>query len=211
MSKDAVESILDAATSLFAERGVSEVSLLEVARRAGVSSGLIIYHFKSKDNLLFIVSRMILSRIHRGALEAMHPDKAPLDAVHAFIDCLFAFAEERRDSAVFLARYDPFLRLDLSSFPAAELLVIKGQIIGLVLESVRRGVAEARFNPVPEAALGFLVWAVLLGVCHAYNQNTDVAELSNELKELLTYRLTGTLRGAARDFSGEHSNQEALR
>ena len=51
MPKSAVDSILDSATTLFAEHGVGGVSLAEIAKRAKISSGLIIYHFKSKDNL----------------------------------------------------------------------------------------------------------------------------------------------------------------
>ena len=43
--------ILDAATELFARRGVG-VSLAEIAETAGVSKGGLVYHFASKDDLV---------------------------------------------------------------------------------------------------------------------------------------------------------------
>ncbi|WP_243438897.1 TetR/AcrR family transcriptional regulator [Fundidesulfovibrio soli] len=211
MAKDAVESILTAATSLFAERGVGGVSLLEVAKSAKVSSGLIIYHFKSKDNLLFIVSRMILSRLHRCALEAMPPEADPLEAIHAFIDSLFAFAAENRDSAVFLAKCNPFMRLDLTRFPETELVVLKNQIVGLVLSRVRQGVEAGIFNSVSEEALEFIIWSMLQGVCRSFSQSLDKGLLARELKELFTYRLMGSLREPLRKLHGEQSNQEGVR
>ncbi|MFP5240665.1 MAG: TetR/AcrR family transcriptional regulator [Acidobacteriota bacterium] len=211
MPKDAIESILTAATSLFAERGVGGVSLLEVAKSAKVSSGLIIYHFKSKDNLLFIVSRMILSRLHRGALEAMRPELPPLEAVHAFIDSLFAFASENRDSAVFLVKCNPFMGLDLSRFPETELVVLKSQIVGLVLARVRQGVEAGGFNAVSEEALEFILWSMLLGVCRSFDQNLDKGLLARELKELFTYRLTGSLGSPVREVKGDQTNQEGVR
>ena len=48
-------ALLDAATELFAEKGPSDVSVREVATRAGVNHGLVHYYFGSKDALLAAV------------------------------------------------------------------------------------------------------------------------------------------------------------
>jgi AcrR family transcriptional regulator len=49
--------IRDAAMGLFAERGVSGVTVREVAAAAGVSPGLVMHHFGSKDGLKEAVDR----------------------------------------------------------------------------------------------------------------------------------------------------------
>ena len=46
-----VEALIQSAAALFAERGVSGVSLREIAAQAGVNHGLIHRHFGSKENL----------------------------------------------------------------------------------------------------------------------------------------------------------------
>ena len=47
--------LVDAATSLFAERGSRSVSLADVGRLAGYSSGIVSHHFGSKQRLLAAV------------------------------------------------------------------------------------------------------------------------------------------------------------
>src|SRR3954449_1737200 len=44
-------AILDAAARAFAERGYSKATLRDIARRAGVTHGLVLRHFGSKENL----------------------------------------------------------------------------------------------------------------------------------------------------------------
>jgi len=46
------ERILDAAETLFAERGFDATSIRDIANRAGDTIGTLSYHFKSKDRLL---------------------------------------------------------------------------------------------------------------------------------------------------------------
>ena len=44
--------MLAAAATLIAERGFSETRIADVAERVGASPALVIYYFKTKDNLL---------------------------------------------------------------------------------------------------------------------------------------------------------------
>ncbi len=46
------DAILQTAASLFAEKGYQNVSTEEIARTAGVSKGLVHYHFSNKEELL---------------------------------------------------------------------------------------------------------------------------------------------------------------
>ncbi|MBO0980719.1 TetR/AcrR family transcriptional regulator [Microbacterium sp. SD291] len=49
------ESILASAVELFSERGVAGASIAEITHRAGVSQGLLNYHFGSKEHLIAAV------------------------------------------------------------------------------------------------------------------------------------------------------------
>lgn len=44
--------LIEATISALADRGFSRTTLTEVARRAGLSHGLVLFHFQSKENLL---------------------------------------------------------------------------------------------------------------------------------------------------------------
>ena len=49
---DVRAKLLDAAVRLFAEQGVAGTTAAEIARRAGVTSAMVHYYFKTKDQLL---------------------------------------------------------------------------------------------------------------------------------------------------------------
>jgi len=59
-----VQRILDAAAKLFGQAGFQGASMNSVARAAGVSKGLLHYHFKSKEHLLVEAQRATFRQIH---------------------------------------------------------------------------------------------------------------------------------------------------
>jgi TetR/AcrR family transcriptional regulator len=58
---DARERLLDAAVQLFSEQGVSDTTVAEIAARENVTSAMVHYYFKTKDQLLdaVVVERLI--------------------------------------------------------------------------------------------------------------------------------------------------------
>lgn len=51
-NKDMREQLLDAATALFAEQGIANTTVAEIASRVGVTSAMVHYYFKTRDHLL---------------------------------------------------------------------------------------------------------------------------------------------------------------
>lgn len=58
---DVRQRLLDASVALFAEQGVVGTTVAEIARRAGVTSAMVHYYFKTKDQLLdaVVVEKLI--------------------------------------------------------------------------------------------------------------------------------------------------------
>ena len=52
MRKDTKERILDAALHLFNNQSVDQVTIREVAKKAGISHGNLCYHFPNMESLL---------------------------------------------------------------------------------------------------------------------------------------------------------------
>ena len=68
--------IREAAIRLFAEQGVHETAILDIAKDAGVSGGLIRHHFGSKDGLRVACDTYVLTELGRFKLEALEKGKA---------------------------------------------------------------------------------------------------------------------------------------
>lgn len=88
-----IERILDAAEQLFAEYGYHGVTLKDVAKRVGVSSTLIHYHFNGKDSIYEALWARKAPQSVKNRLEAMRlyaeevGDKVTVEgALHAWID-----------------------------------------------------------------------------------------------------------------------------
>ena len=62
--------IRGAAFALVAERGVAGVTLREAARRAGVSPGLVVHHFGSRQGLLDAVAEWVVDHLHRATRDS---------------------------------------------------------------------------------------------------------------------------------------------
>jgi AcrR family transcriptional regulator len=93
--------ILGAAHALFTERGYDATTLAQVSRRAGVSAGLTVYYFRTKQHLVqALADRLLHARIVRAAHAASGPD----DKLAAIIDAVLQTAvEEPRIIAMHLA------------------------------------------------------------------------------------------------------------
>ncbi len=78
--------IRDAAIRLFTERGMEKTSILDIAKEAGVSGGLIRHHFGSKDGLREACDTYVydeLLKFKTEALEKGHADPGFLPAFDA--------------------------------------------------------------------------------------------------------------------------------
>jgi AcrR family transcriptional regulator len=75
-------AIIEAARSTFAERGYTRTTLREIARRAGVTHGLITRHFSSKERLFLqaMPGNRDLARVAAG-----DPETLPERIAHAFV------------------------------------------------------------------------------------------------------------------------------
>lgn len=108
-SERSVRRILDAAATLFGTEGYMGASMNAVARAAGVSKGLLHYHFRSKEHLLIEAQRVAFRRIH-SQFESSHSPATGREAALGAVDAMW---HSIRD----LYRWAPFLveTLSLSS------------------------------------------------------------------------------------------------
>ncbi|MET7860102.1 helix-turn-helix domain-containing protein [Streptomyces sp. NPDC005318] len=84
--------LLEAATAAFAERGV-DVSMGEIAERAGVAKGTVFRHFASKEDLLAAITLQLLDRLTRtvdGLLGADDAAEALREFMTAGVEVLAA-------------------------------------------------------------------------------------------------------------------------
>jgi AcrR family transcriptional regulator len=65
--------IIEAAIDVIAQRGLGKSTLQNIAERAGVSSALVVFHFKSKDNLMKAVLGQLTTIYEAGWARSLQP------------------------------------------------------------------------------------------------------------------------------------------
>ncbi len=80
--------IRDSAIACFAENGVAATSVRTIAAAAGVSPGLVLHHYGSKEGLRAACDQWVAQRIYDVKSEAIHEglSMSPLGTVHMLTD-----------------------------------------------------------------------------------------------------------------------------
>jgi AcrR family transcriptional regulator len=79
---------VDVAIEAIAELGFQRTSVAEVARRAGVSKGVVTYHFAARDDLIgAVIARVLesMAEFVRPRLDAAQPGKYPENFVRPYL------------------------------------------------------------------------------------------------------------------------------
>ncbi len=79
------EQILDAVLACLAEGGIAGVSMRAVAAEAGVSLGLLNYHFPGKQALITAAFQLACDRLLVSAMESLRGVEQPVERVRAFV------------------------------------------------------------------------------------------------------------------------------
>lgn len=84
--------LIDAARTLFLEKGYNETSVSDIVKSVGVAQGTFYYHFKSKNDILDEVSEKIFERLEKDIGEIlMEPSKKASGRINDMLNSLFSY------------------------------------------------------------------------------------------------------------------------
>lgn len=139
-------ALLKAAFREVAEKGFSEVTLDDIARRAGVSKGVTLYYFDSKEELFRELFSWLIDSIHARMREAVARESDPVARIRALVALIFPSPSKNRaffrafvDFSGLAARREPFREINERFYAGCR--EIDG---GIVEEGMRRGVFVVR-------------------------------------------------------------------
>jgi len=94
--------IVDTAIETIAQRGFSHTTLNDIAKKAGVSTGVITYHFKNKDDLLEQSIKKLLDAPNAYVLSLVDEQSTHRDRLRTYITANIEFMREHRSQSVAL-------------------------------------------------------------------------------------------------------------
>jgi AcrR family transcriptional regulator len=91
------KQIIDAAYKVVSQKGYCDFTIMDIAREASLSSGLVLYYFKNKQSLLLDVFKETQRRVRDHLRQELEKAQAPLGKLCIFIDQSFILFEEEKD------------------------------------------------------------------------------------------------------------------
>jgi TetR/AcrR family transcriptional regulator, fatty acid metabolism regulator protein len=168
---DAQVQMVRAAYRLMGERGVQRVSLEEVAAASGVSKSLVLYYFKTRENLVLTMMEWVLGQVATRIRAAVESTDDPREKVAAMVGVIFAGARINRrfyltymELAEHAARNERFAPLSAA---------FREQENGLYAELVRYGVEAGAFHAEDVEEMAIVLRAIVEGLFLQWLQEPD--------------------------------------
>ena len=153
------QKLLAAAAEAFAEHGADDVSLEQIAKRAGVGIGTLYRHFPTRQALLEAVYRDQVEAL-RARAEELIATKPPAEALATWLRDLVDFGKTKRKlTTALLTTHNKDSEL-MSSGSA----MVRGAAADVLARAQRAGVVRADANP-----------ADLMRLVHAISMTTEWA------------------------------------
>ena len=163
------QKLLTAAAEAFTERGTDDVSLEEIARRAGVGIGTLYRHFPTRQALLEAVYRDQVEAL-RARADELIATKPPAEALASWLRDLLDFGRTKRMlTTALLTTHNKDSELMSSGSR-----MVRGAATDILAGAQEAGVARADANP-----------ADLMRLVHAISLTAEWAADDNEQADRL--------------------------
>jgi AcrR family transcriptional regulator len=187
-------SILEAATTVFLNKGVSSASLEQIAEEAGLTRGAIYWHFKNKMDLFAALHDQLYAPCTDSILKDLEMDSAePLKqleelCVKLFID-LEAIPQRKRILTIF------FLKCDYSGDMEVVLArqnQRKKESMELFAKYFERAKEKGHLNKDADPyALTVSLICYITGIVYEYLRNPEMINLEKDIHTLISLFFVG--------------------
>ena len=194
--------VLEAAETLFHEKGLEATGMREIAQRAGVGTGTIFLYSPDKRGLLLLIHNEQLRLCHERAFATLDPAAGPLDQiVHVFREQYLYLARDTRLSLQAMQEASYFSRADrkIPELEVADYVRRKAEarkrLAELVVSHQQRGNVRPEIDPVDVVEISMSIyvsevreWLTAIELEHV--TNPDVAKGIEQLRRRLALALS---------------------
>ena len=184
------EQVITAAVDLIATRGYGQASVAKIAEHVGVAKSVVLYHFKTKSDIIEAVLAAVLLQATVVIAPAVAAEPTAAGKLSAYIRANAAFIAGNRTAAVAMLeivtsyRSDEGLRLDQAAAESVQERPPTGDLalldpLAIFIEGVRSG----EFRPLAAVFMKNALRAALDGAVWEKNSDPvyDVAGYGEEL------------------------------
>lgn len=152
------QQILEAALTVFSQKGFHTANVSDVAAQAGVSQGTIYWYFDSKDDLFQAALLSVFVGLEEGAFAPLAECATATEKLLALATSMVSMAEMAEVEGLFMLFLGYWASSERREESAQIWTDLLSQYKDVVADIVEEGVSNGEFKPVDAEAL---VWALL--------------------------------------------------
>ncbi|NKQ58420.1 TetR/AcrR family transcriptional regulator [Amycolatopsis sp. K13G38] len=181
-----IDALLKAAEEVFAERPAEDVTVEEIAERAGVSVGSIYNSFGSKAGLHAAVVDRALDVDREYMDRAYTPQRSPIQQLEAAAEQYLRFALEQPQFFRMLAFPAALGNYPAAAETAARLAHRVDEQNARMIDAIERGIADGTIRELDARKAATVLWASWNGVISLAWRPDELREDEQGLAELLS-------------------------
>ncbi|WP_240613612.1 TetR/AcrR family transcriptional regulator [Pueribacillus theae] len=174
--------VIEAAKKCIVDKGLSNLSMKDIAKEAEVSTGIIYHYFKNKEDVLLQVLKESFRSSHEQVMETVEPLETPEEKLTKHLENINSVPKENPDFYLLLMNYLG----EAKHHPEIKKIVVKffrnlktyiEEYLGKDLKS------DARMKHLP-----IMIYALGLGLGIMWtmdNQFYDIEEMETSIKDLI--------------------------
>jgi len=188
--EDTRERVLAAAGELFAESGFAGTSLAAISKNCGISDGLILHHFQTKEALYRQVLDEMSGRYAQALVQARKSAGSPAEGMQQTLVAAFHFWKNDRT----YQRISQWAALEGRSELSQQEAGLTASLVREVEHLQEQGLVDTRYHP-----MVFLT--LIIGPIHfwlhyrdQFKTSLDLSDSPEALDELFLGQLTGLVK-----------------
>lgn len=169
--------LIETALRLFAEKGMENTTIKDIAEAAGVAQGLLYHYYRGKDDLLWAIVGKYNPAMEMGQIFSAAPDRPARDVLHEAATRAYGLLAERAGVARVVLR-EALVRPDIQqAFRMAQAIAI-----GVIARYLEARIAAGELRPHnPEVTARMLVGSVLAFYITGAPEEPFIAEMVDNL------------------------------
>ena len=178
--------ITRAAYEIIAEKGYYNFTMMDIAKRAGVSSGLIHHYFKDKENMLVTLLREMQQNVRLSLERALEPVADPMEKLGIFIDQAFGLVENEKE--YIYVTFDFLTQIKFNERMQRILSKLYRGYRETLTQILREGKEKGIFKDVDEHYISTIFSSILLGLNQQYivdNTSFNYHEYAGRVKTFI--------------------------
>lgn len=159
-SEETRERILDAALSVFSNKGYHDTRMDEIVEASNTSKGSIYFYFPNKERLFLALVDQFADLLERRVVEAVEREEEGIARVRAALQaCLETFGRYRRPAKILLVQ-----AVGLGSVFEKKRIEVNDRFAGLIKQYLNESIAVGDIAPVDTEVVSYAWMGAIYGI-----------------------------------------------